>query len=317
MILAAGLTPAWQQILTFDQVEIGEVNRAKQVQHCASGKVLNVGRACHALGASTVTLSPAGGVIGDAMAAEFQRDGLTARWIRTSGPTRTCTTLVDSSSGVVTELVENSARLSEGELEAFLQAYRPLAVDAEVTVLSGSLPPHTPVNFYSQLTSAASGRVILDARGPELLAALPLRPLLVKPNRAELEQTLGRSFDTEQDLLAGMDELIQRGAQWVLVTHGSEPVWLRSASVCLSYAPRPLDRLVNPIGCGDCLAAGVAAALARGLTVPDAVPLGIAAARDNARSLLPARLNRGRVDRDAADHSMRAIPHPKSAADES
>ena len=29
MILAAGLTPAWQQILTFQQVSLGEVNRVQ------------------------------------------------------------------------------------------------------------------------------------------------------------------------------------------------------------------------------------------------------------------------------------------------
>ena len=39
MIVAAGLTPAWQQILRFDALRLGEVNRAVEAHWCASGKV--------------------------------------------------------------------------------------------------------------------------------------------------------------------------------------------------------------------------------------------------------------------------------------
>ena len=31
MIVAAGLTPAWQQILVFESLELGEVNRAREL----------------------------------------------------------------------------------------------------------------------------------------------------------------------------------------------------------------------------------------------------------------------------------------------
>ncbi len=52
MILAAGLSPAWQQIVVLDALSVGEVNRAREVHWCASGKVLNVGLALHCLCAS-------------------------------------------------------------------------------------------------------------------------------------------------------------------------------------------------------------------------------------------------------------------------
>ena len=45
MIIAAGLTPAWQQIMRFERLATGQVNRAREVAWCASGKVLNVGLA--------------------------------------------------------------------------------------------------------------------------------------------------------------------------------------------------------------------------------------------------------------------------------
>jgi hypothetical protein len=39
VIIAAGLTPAWQQMLVFDGVRVGEVNRAREAYWCSSGKV--------------------------------------------------------------------------------------------------------------------------------------------------------------------------------------------------------------------------------------------------------------------------------------
>ena len=61
MILAAGLTPAWQQVLLYRGFRWGEVNRAEEVLRCASGKVCNAGIALHRLGGPSQTLAPLGG----------------------------------------------------------------------------------------------------------------------------------------------------------------------------------------------------------------------------------------------------------------
>ena len=42
MILTAGLTPAWQQVLVLDELLPGEVNRAREVHWCASGKAITL-----------------------------------------------------------------------------------------------------------------------------------------------------------------------------------------------------------------------------------------------------------------------------------
>ena len=310
MIVAAGLTPAWQQILVFGQFQHGEVNRAKQGVACASGKVLNVARACDSLGFETVTIAPIGGVTGNAIEAEFQRDGIDADWIRTQATTRTCTTVIESSTGVVTELVENATALEPSVLDRFIDHYHVAARTAKVAVLSGSLSPDAPKDFYATLMADSPARVILDARGPELLAALPYHPLLVKPNRDELARTVDRELDTEKELHGAMDELLGRGAQWVLVTQGAGPIWLRSNSESHRFDPDTSGAIVNPIGCGDCLAAGLAVATASGASVPQAVPFGMSAARVNAQLLLPARLTPEAV----AEAGRRESPSPAPTA---
>ena len=79
MILAAGLTPAWQQILAFRRFIPGEVNRAHTAAWCASGKVLNVGCALHHLGAASKSLCLVGGTSGEQVRADFEKLGVPVR----------------------------------------------------------------------------------------------------------------------------------------------------------------------------------------------------------------------------------------------
>ena len=89
-----------------------------------------------------------------------------------------------------------------------------------------------------------------------------------------------------------MRELNRRGAQWVVVTQGAKAVWVSSSERVYRLTPPRIAEVVNPIGCGDCLAAGIAWATRRGDSIVDAVRLGIGrSAVDNLRQLLPCRLD--------------------------
>jgi 1-phosphofructokinase family hexose kinase len=296
VIIAAGLTPAWQQILQFDQLHVGEVNRARKAVWCGSGKVLNVGIALSHLEAAALTIAPLGGAPREAIEREFERLHIPRQWIAAIESTRVCTTLLDESSGATTELVENARPLGTHELDEFCRLFVECAASADVVVLTGSLPPRAPGRIYSHLLAQCKAAAVLDIRGPELLAALEQRPMVVKPNREELAATLGRTLTDDQELVAAMRELNQRGAQWVVVTAGKAAVWISSSDGLWRIEPPSVQPVVNPIGCGDCVAAGIAAGLAEKQSVPDAICLGLAAAAENVSQLLPARIDRKRVD---------------------
>lgn len=294
MILAAGLTPAWQQILSFDQFSPGEVNRANRVVWCASGKVLNVGMALHYLGADVQTASVIGGRSGEAIREEFTARNIPARWIESQTPTRTCTTILNSRIQQTTELVENSAPLDDAEVQQFRQVFREEAHKAEWVVLSGSLPTGVSSSFYRELMEDCAGQVILDVRGPELEVALEQKPFLIKPNRAELASTVKRELATESETFEAMRELNRRGAEWVVITNGPESVLASHHTECYRLVP-PVVSVVNPIACGDCFAAGLAWGFHEGLPHQKVLSLGVAAATENVGQLLPARLDPKRV----------------------
>jgi 1-phosphofructokinase family hexose kinase len=295
VILCAGLTPAWQQVLVFDAFTVGAVNRARQVHWCASGKVLNAARALHHLGAPCKALTLVGGQSGREIREDFERLGIAARWVEGRIPTRVCTTIVDTGRHSATELVPNAAPAGAYEGGTFAAAYAEEAANAAVVILLGSLPAGTPTAYYRDLIAQTPGKVILDARGPELLEALAARPFLVKPNRAELGQTLGRDLSDETDLLAAMRELNDRGAAWVVITNGGKDAYARSGG--RSYRLRPPPReVINPIGCGDCMAAGIACATLQGAEPLEAVRYGVAVAAAKLGQVLPGLLNAAEVE---------------------
>ena len=322
MILSAGLTPAWQQILVFDAFRSGAVNRAVEVRWCASGKALNAGIAAHHLACGksvgqvanlpedqrqignlphSLTLATLGGPPLQEIDREFHALGVPHRWIETAAATRVCTTLIDRGTGTITELVENGRPLAPEEIEAFRVAYAQEAARAAVVVLIGSLPDGAPLSLYRELAARTPCPMVLDFRGDGLLSVLDLKPHVVKPNREELAQTVGRPLDDDGDLCRAMQSLNARGARWVVVTHGKGPVWLSSPDRIYRLHPLPVEGAVNPIGCGDALAAGIAWGMQEGVEMPEAVRLGVAAAADRLRTLLPSRLDPRRVQQRAAE----------------
>jgi len=300
MILVAGLSPAWQQIAQLERLQVGAVNRAHAVHWCASGKVLNVGLALQRLwqtadGAADVqVLSVAGGPAGEELRAQCARHSLPVEWIATRSPTRVCTTLLDPQSGQTTEIVENARPIEESELAAFEHAFARWARYASVVVLAGSFPAGTPVDFYARLMRQTRANIIVDAQGPPLLACLTSRPAIIKPNREEFARTMGTSTETPAQLESALADCHTRGAQGVVITAGAGPVVVSTPDRIQQLQP-PAVPVVNPIGSGDCLAAGLAWGLARGWSLVDSTRWGIAAAADNVSHLLPADIDPTRI----------------------
>lgn len=291
MIVAAGLSPAWQQVLVVDGFQPGAVNRARQVFWCSSGKVLNVGVALHQLGGGrpeqSLTLTILGGAAYDLVEREFNEMRAPRRWVHVQAPTRVCTTIVDRSTNTATELVENAGPITDAELTEFESAFAEVAAAASVVVLTGSLPIGAPPDYYRRLLRHVRGDAILDFRGPELLAALEARPFVVKPNREELSHTLGKPLNSDEALQSAITELQRRGAQAVLVTSGKDDAWLGVDGAFHRFKPQLVKNPVNAIGCGDCLTAGLAWALDQGFDLSAAVEQGMSCAAANLQTLLP------------------------------
>jgi 1-phosphofructokinase family hexose kinase len=201
--------------------------------------------------------------------------------------------VIESESNRVTELVENAGAVSEAEVAAFRQAFAEELTSARLLVLIGTLPPGLPPTIYREMTAAAVARglpVIVDAQGAALRHALEAHPLLVKPNRHELGATLDMDCRDEAGLCRALSELRRRGATWAAISDGPGPVSLSDGSQWTAFPP-PKIAAGNPLGSGDAMTSGIAAALLDGAEMPEALRHGIACGAANAAGEGYARLD--------------------------
>lgn len=299
MILCIGTTPAAQRVMFFRKLIPDTVNRAATTLDGAAGKAINVAKSLKVLGEQPVATGFLGGAPGGFIRAVMAEKEIESDFVAVNAPTRQCVTVIDEAAGTHTELVEESRAVEPADFEKFMTIIRWRIAGCRAAVMSGTLAPGCPRNFYHDCVKLAeqNGALsIVDAQGAALTAALEAKPGLVKPNRAELAATVGRDLKTDSEVMQAMRELHERGAQRVIVTAGREPVLAFDGTI-FQRIISPRIKAANPIGSGDAFTAGVVWRLLRGDDLGQACRWGAAAGAANALTLMPGELDRTDVDR--------------------
>lgn len=303
MILCVGTTPAIQRTMLFDRLTLDSVNRATTTLDTGGGKSINAARVLHTLGQAPLATGFLGGDTGQFIRREFDSLAIRHDFVTVPHPTRICVTVLDRAAHTATELVEETPPVEDSLWPALLNKIEQHMPQADALILSGSLPPKAPDDFYARCMrfAASPPRVkpiptILDARGPALRLALPFRPTLVKPNRSELASMFNQTLDTDESLRQAMRDLISLGAQWVLITMGKDGALLTDGQRFWRLPIVPVPAL-NPIGSGDSFAAGLTTSLLQGQPLPDASRLGVACAAANALTLPAGHIEMDQVHR--------------------
>ena len=285
-----------QRTLVFPRLQIDAVNRATEVHETASGKSLNVARVLHTLGNEVLATGFLGGDSGKFIRGELAAASIAHEFIDVAPKTRMCITVIDQSNGQTTELVEEAKMVGPSALNKLRDVIAWRLAEVQLMVLSGSLPRGVPIDFYAWCVRASEAGVatIVDASGDPLKSALAGRPLLVKPNRAELALTLNVSTKSNAGLRDAIKRLIDAGSQWAVITEGKAGAIVSDGKQFWRFRS-PQVKAINPIGSGDSLAAGIACGIARGQGMPDAVKLGIACGAANAETMTAGVVDRDRV----------------------
>jgi tagatose 6-phosphate kinase len=289
MIICLGTTPALQKTFVFATFSLDAVNRAVEVRQSASGKSLNVARTLHTWEQPLLAGGFVGGDSGRLIRADLDRAGIAHDLIEVQPPTRTCVTVLDRSTGKATELVEEPAAVAPQAYEQLLQWLASRLSAATMLILSGSLPPQAPQDFYARCTEMAHRRnlqVILDGRGSPLQHALPFKPTFIKPNRLELQENTPFAIEDDASLRRAIEHLLAQGPQCAIITDGARPIVVSDSRQFWQITPPPITP-INPIGSGDAFAAGLAMGLLQGEDIPQACQRGAACGAANALSSPP------------------------------
>ena len=282
----------------------GGVNRLSGVVVEPGGKGVNVARVLVSAGQPAAAVLPAAAhdplllaLEAAAAAPSAGSAALSTRAVTVAAPAR-INTAVTEPDGTTTKLNEPGAALSPQEVDAvetaLLEAVTAAAAGEGAgarhwAVLSGSLPPGVPVDWYARLVrllreSAPGLRIAVDT-SDEPLAALAAglpesAPDLVKPNGEELGQLVGLPADRAMALEEGAAHgdlapvadaariLVDLGLGAVMATLGPAGAVLVTGGGAW-HATAPKVPVASTVGAGDSSVAGYVLADVRGGDEPE------------------------------------------------
>lgn len=280
MITTVCLNPCIDKTVSVSALVPGGLNRIRSARTDAGGKGVNVAVTLSRLGldACCVLFLPEMGSapLTEKLCAEHVAVGA----VDVPGSLRINLKVFDESASCITELNESGAPVTDAALEDMARVIEGCARGSELIVLSGSLPPACPADYYRTVMERIARknvRCVLDADGLRLRAGLEAKPFLVKPNRDELEELTGEPLRTLDDIARAARGLIERGVGIAAVSLGAEGALIADEHD-VYCAPRLEIPVRSTVGAGDAMCAGLCAGLARGGSLEEIFRLGMACA---------------------------------------
>lgn len=260
MITTISLSPAIDKRLEFASFTLGGTNRVVASETEGAGKAVNVAMAAQALGLSALSAGILPGN-GQPVTDHLSVCGVKYDFISAPGNVRVNQKLLDRSTGVFTEIGEKCPEAPEEVLAKAEEQAVDCAKKSEFLVLTGSLPPGCPVDWYARVirrvrAEAPGCRVVLDAEGERFTCGAKEKPWLVKPNQYELGLYAGKTLETREEILAAARALLNEGVQVVAVSLGAQGALAVRGEEAV-FVPGLKLQVRTTVGAGDAMVAGL------------------------------------------------------------
>ena len=252
--------------MQLDKFEVDKTNRSISEYYKASGKGVNVSAVLSNLGYTSYATGFLGGFITD----EFNRllsiyPCLKSCFTPIEGNSRINVKLIGSSK---TEINAIGPKISESEFEQFRKGLEALEA-GDIFVLSGNIQKELQEKMIEIVKELSERGVefILDTNNDLIKRCIKYRPLLIKPNHAELEDLTGETIDIDEIgiILKKGQELVERGAKHIIISLGSRgSIYVDEKD---AYHNLPLKKANTlAVGSGDSMVAGFIAGVMKGLS---------------------------------------------------
>ncbi|WP_059053223.1 1-phosphofructokinase [Paenibacillus senegalimassiliensis] len=275
MIYTITLNPSIDYIVEIEELMLGGLNRIQHEAKLPGGKGINVSRILKELGTDSLATGFLGGFTGSFIEQSLEKLDIERRFITVAGDTRINIKLKH---GEETEINGPGPQVTTEEANQLLALLAGIG-QGDWVVLSGSAPPSLGGGFYARLIEvcqAAGAEFVIDTTGEALKAALPSRPLLVKPNHHELAELFGTEINSMEETVHYGRQLLELGAKQVLVSMAGEGALFLTPEGSY-HANAPKGTVINSVGAGDSMIGGFMAALSGGADLLTAFRTGVAA----------------------------------------
>jgi 6-phosphofructokinase 2 len=279
--LTLTLNPALDLSTTTEHLEHTHKMRCGTMLRHPGGGGINVARVLHRLKAEVQAWHLSGGVTGAHTCQLLADEGVAMHALPIAGTTRENLSVVETRSGNEYRFVLPGPTVLEHEWQDCLAQLKTSA--PRWLVLSGSLPPGVPDDFYARLVqqmrdSGNSCRVVIDTQGPALVTALQAGVSLVKPSLRELRELTGAALTDAAQWRAAASALVHSGqAEMVALSAGEHGAVLATRDGVWQADALPVAATHGTTGAGDCFLAALIWALDQGETPAQALRWGVAA----------------------------------------
>ena len=194
MIITVTLNTAIDKTLAVPNFRLGRRHRTVEQTSMPGGKGVNVARVLKTLGQPVIATGLAGGATGTRIVEQLTQLSVLSDFVRIREESRTNTAVIDPTTGEQTEINERGPRVSEQEVELFVDKLLYLAKGASVCVFAGSLPRDVDVDVYARLIRELKRlgvHCVVDTDGDPLRRAVRAEPDVISPNVLEAEELVG------------------------------------------------------------------------------------------------------------------------------
>ena len=244
------------------------------------GGGINISRVIQRLGGDSIALFPAGGANGQLLQSMLSEEGVSQYAVPVKNLTRENYTVYEEATGLQYRFGVPGPELSETEWRRCLNELAAIIPRPEYLVISGSLPPGVPDDFYAHVIRKArelGARVVLDTSGDALKQAMREPVYLIKPNMAEMRDLAGYEIEDESQQEAAAVKIIASGrSEIVVVSLGAAGALLVTGDRC-ERLRAPSVPIKSKVGAGDSMLAGIVFKLAQGKSTHEAISFGVAA----------------------------------------
>ena len=280
MIITVTLNPALDKTLTLPGFAVNTVNRVQNIRLDPGGKGINVSKTIKKLGGKTLCLGVLGGAPGGYIKAALDNMSLPNDFVITEESTRTNIKIVDPVLGTNTDINESGSPVSEQTLQQVWDKLFSVVKPGDTVVFAGKNPPEMQDQLIAEAVEKLKKldvRVCVDTVGEAMQLALKAGPDIIKPNKEELSDLMGRRLSSVQEVLCAAQELVDSGIGLVAVSMGADgAVFVTKDSVLRGYCPKV--SVASTVGAGDAMMAALAHYTAAGCSLEETARRSIAVA---------------------------------------
>lgn len=259
-IITLTVNPALDKSAKVDGLIPTQKLKCHSIQYHPGGGGINVSRLLKNLDTDTTCIATSGGDTGKYLIDLLEEQNIEQKTIPVAGWTRENLSVVDTQSELQYRFGMPGNELGETEIDAIKKLLDEIVEPQDILVLSGSLAPNMPADFYAQLIKLLADKnlkVVIDTSGEALKEALEEKVYLIKPNQRELAQLAEKEFmyTVEQETFA-MELIKSEKAQYVVVSLGARGAFL-ACDDGVFYKSTPSVKVKSTIGAGDSMVAGL------------------------------------------------------------